>query len=1257
MENTGYPCPGCGAPADLVAGCRGCGRPPYPPAAEVIRLDREIATLAPQLERARVAYQELDARLGAARVRRAQLSARIRREIPPPRPVVPLPPAPPLPPVRPVPAPAPPGGAETSTRAVQGLLFVLGGLLLGTAAVVFTAVAWAAFGVAGRALILLACTALTLAAPLVARRRGLPGTAETFAAVGLLLVLLDGYAAWSVDLFGVAGWPGSRYAALVGGIGAAVAAGYARLSRLTVPWFAALLIAQPVLPLAVAAAKPSAAGWAVTFTAVALGDLVVVVALRNRIASRVGDAVRGRDGVAGGGPAHLDPGFGGVAAGGGPAATPPPTGRFAPVDPGAVPAGPATGPAGVVGPAVPGRRAVPAALVAGQVLGWVGHGVALAVAAGCALVPLLLGRAAGTPLLAGGPLLLVALALLAGAVAAGGRLHRGVGAGLLVPVLAAALLRPVAELWPGLLLLAAALVVAGLSGVVRALPARLRTGPRVGAVAIVAGLGQVVVARVAFVGAATASASHPAWSGAEPVPAWPWGWQLLVAVPLTAGAVALHVPRAGWPVVGAVGATLAVLAVPSATVTRWPLVVALDLVATAALLLAALYRPAAARRPGASAAAPLPGAVVRRLPLGASAVNAVVPALAAAALSGHALLVGRAGPAGAATALAAVAALGVLAAALGRRGVGAQPVVGGVALAVALVAVPPAVAVALLGFGAPPWWQLRGAAAAVAVLVVAVHTVRRHWSDLHGYASTGFAVVLAVVAAAPPALPGAEPLSLYAAAGVLVALAAGGGARPAPAPRVVAAGLAALALLAAAPAALGVLADLPVRPWSGVPAVEPAPGAPRAGLALLLLGAAVAAYTGMVTPGGRGAAGGETMAPGRGAVSSGGRPGGGWWRPALAASPFGAVALPVLLAAAGAPWPVVPAVVLGTGLGALLVAALAPPRPVLRPVTVPLGVVLVLPGLGGLLATRVGTLAGLGALVVVAAVVGVAGRYAGARLAGWLAAVAAATGFAVTASLAAGQPVRTAAFAVLAVAAVVLHGVPLLRPDGRVRVAGAIGTAALEAAAQAVAVLALLLTGGALRHAAAVCVLWGVAVAVRVLRRGESPAGRRALAAVAGGSELLGGWLLLAAGGVVVLEAYTAPAAALALAAGLVVLRTRPGLNSWLALGPGLAAALLPSLVSVVAAPDPQPWRRLALGAVALAAVLAGAARRWQAPVVLGAAVLVPLALHELARGWDLLPRWIFLGLGGLALIGLAATYERRRRDLARLRALVGRMG
>ncbi|MBQ1046417.1 hypothetical protein KBX35_29600 [Micromonospora sp. C32] len=1143
MENTGYPCPGCGAPADLTAGCRGCGRPPYPPAAEVIRLDREITELVPRVEAARLAYQDLSGRLSTARQRRAALAARIRQEIPVPGPVAapvpqaagpaPLPVAAPAPPPRVVPPAAPvrPGGAETSTRAVQGLLFVLGGLLLGTAAVVFTAVAWATFGVTGRALVLLAVTALALAAPLVARARGLRGTAETLASVGLLLVVLDGYAAWSVDLFGVTGLPGSRYAALVAATGAAVAAGYALISRLTAPWFAAWLLAQPVLPLAVAASRPTAAGWALTLTAVALGDLAVVAVLRRRTSDRRG------------------------------------------------------------------------ALTAGQVLGWIGHGVALVLAAGCALVPLAVGHAAGMPLLAGGPLLVVALVLVAGGVAAGW-FWRATTTGLLVLVLAAALVRPVAELRPGLLLVAAGLVVAVLAGAVRALPASVRTGPRVGALVVAAVLGQVAVVLTGLVGAATASASFPAWQGGRDVPLPSWGWQLPAALLLTAGAVALLTPRGGRPLVGVIAAGLLALAAPAVTATPWPLVLVVDLATAAALLLAAVARP----RPGRLA-----------VPVAASA---------GALLLGHALLVGLAAPGGAVAVLAVTALLGVAVAGLGRRGLGAQPVVGGVALAVALVAVPAAVAVALFGLGAPLWWQLRGAVTAVVVPVVVVLAVRRLWTDLSGYASTGLAVALAGVGLVPIVAPGGEPVALYATAGVLLALAAGVGSRPAAALRAVGAGLAGVALLATARTVLLVFADLPVRPGSGVPAAVAASAeTARAGLVLLLLGAATGAY----------AATDRRLA---------------WW---VAASPFGALALPVLATAAGAPWPTATATAFGIGLAALLAAALTGAS---RAVLVPLGVVLAAPGFGGLLATRAGTLAALGVLVVAGAVAGVAGRPAVARIGGWLGAVAAATGFALVASLTAGQSLRTGAFAVLAVAAVTLHAAPLLRvvrPGGVG--AGRAGAWALEAAAQAVALLALLLASGSLRHAAAVCVLWGVAVAVRVLRRGESPQGRRVLAAVAAGSELIGAWLVLAARGVVVLEAYTLPAAALALGAGVLALRRRPGLTSWLALGPGLGAALLPSLVSVLVLGEPQPWRRLALGAAAVAVVLAGAARRWQAPVVLGTATLVPLALHELARGWDLMPRWIFLGAGGLLLIGLAATYERRRRDLVRLRDAVARLG
>ncbi|WP_230414855.1 hypothetical protein [Micromonospora tarapacensis] len=316
---------------------------------------------------------------------------------------------------RPIPAPARPGRAETSTRTVQGMLFVLGGLLLGTAATVFTAVAWASVGVAGRALILLAFTALLLAVPLVARRRGLRGTAETFAAVGLLLVLLDGYAAWTVDLFGVSAWPGSRYTAIVAAVSAIVAVGYARLSRLTVPWFAALLAAQPVLPLLAAEARPEPAGWAVVFVGVALVDLAVVVGLR-----RPGD-------VAG-----------------------------------------------------EGAATAPVVRLAGQAATWIGFAGGLLLAAGCALVPLLVGRAGGVPLLAGVPMLLVALTALAAALLAGGVPARALAAGALVPVLAGAVVRPAVELRASVWLLVTALVAVVLAGVVRLLPSGWRVGPRWG---------------------------------------------------------------------------------------------------------------------------------------------------------------------------------------------------------------------------------------------------------------------------------------------------------------------------------------------------------------------------------------------------------------------------------------------------------------------------------------------------------------------------------------------------------------------------------------------------------------------------------------------------------------------------------------------------------------------------------------------------------------------------------------------------------
>ncbi|MFC0005935.1 SCO7613 C-terminal domain-containing membrane protein [Micromonospora siamensis] len=1190
MENTAYPCPRCGAPADLSRGCPGCGLPPYPPAAEVVRLDREIALLGRETEQARQAYQGLAARLLAAQGRRTELAARIRAELPAPR-GVPVPVAGPVAvPAGPVggPSRAPagpvggpslaPGRPETSTRAVQGLLFVLGGLLLGTAAVVFTAVAWAAVGVAGRALILAAVTALVLAVPLVAVRRGLRGTAETFAAVGLLLVLLDGYAAWSVDLFGVGGWPGTRYAGLVGGAATVVAVGYGRLSRLAVPWFAALLTAQPVLPLLAAGARPGATGWALVFVGLALLDLAAVLVLHRR-----GVRIGRTRGTAGAAP------IGGPVTGGGPVA-------------GTAGAEPLPG----AGPAV-----------GGLVLTWVAYAVALTVAAGCALVPLAVGRAGGSPLLAGGPLLVVGLALLAGTVVAGVRPLRLVAGGLLVPVLAAALLRPVVELRAGLLGLAAGVVAVGLAGLVGLLPGRLRTGPRWGALAVSGGLLLPAAALTVAVAGGSVARSLPPWRGASPAPTVGWGWQLPVLVAFTVGALALLLPRLARPAILVAGGTLVALAAPAAVGVPWPALLAGDLAVGVVLLLAAV--------------------TVAR-----GTAVAVTAAVGGTLLVGHGLLVGLAAPAGAGAALAVVLVAGVAVAALGRRGTGVRPLVAGAALAAALLAVPAGVLVALVGAGAGPWWQARAGFAAVAVLPVALGAVRRHWPDLSGYAGAAFTIALGAAGLAPLAVPG-EPLTLYAAGAVLLALAAMRVAGRYEPLRLAALALAGVAALAALPATFLVLAGPygpPVAPWAGAPTAAPLAGTLPAGLALLALAVTVGPLVRPPATSGAPAARVTLRWSGRQLVGALGLP----------ALPFGAAALPLLLAAARTPWPVLPAVTLLVGLVALLVAALTAPRGDRVGVLAPLGTVWTVAGFVGLLPTRAGTLAALGALTAAAVVVGAAARATGVRLLGALSATAAATGLAVTATLSGGLPLRTAGLPVLAVAALVLHVTPVLRRRDPVP------ARALESAAQAVALVALLLTVAAPRHAAVVCVLWGTAVALRVVRRGE-PARRRAiLAGVAGASELLGCWLLLADGGVVLLEAYTVPAAALALAAGLVALRGRPGLTSWLALGPGLAAGLLPSLVSVLVAAEPQPWRRLLLGVAALVAVLGGAVRRWQAPVLLGGVSLALLALHELVRSWDLMPRWIYLAVGGLALITLAATYERRRRDLSRLRTVVGRM-
>lgn len=170
---------------------------------------------------------------------------------------------------------------EASAPSAQNVLLTLGAVLLAVAALAFTLVSWGSMGIAGRSAVLGVVTAAALAAPVVLLRRGLRSTAESVAAVGLLLTVLDAYALYAV---GMPDTDGTGYAAGAAAVLAAVWAGYgSALRTLRLPLPAAVVAAQLPLPLAAVAgeAGPLGLGWALLVTAA----LDAALALRVRAAA------------------------------------------------------------------------------------------------------------------------------------------------------------------------------------------------------------------------------------------------------------------------------------------------------------------------------------------------------------------------------------------------------------------------------------------------------------------------------------------------------------------------------------------------------------------------------------------------------------------------------------------------------------------------------------------------------------------------------------------------------------------------------------------------------------------------------------------------------------------------------------------------------------------------------------------------------------------------------------------------------------
>jgi hypothetical protein len=165
---------------------------------------------------------------------------------------------------------------------------------------------------------------------------------------------------------------------------------------------------------------------------------------------------------------------------------------------------------------------------------------------------------------------------------------------------------------------------------------------------------------------------------------------------------------------------------------------------------------------------------------------------------------------------------------------------------------------------------------------------------------------------------------------------------------------------------------------------------------------------------------------------------------------------------------------------------------------------------------------------------------------------------------------------------------------------------------------------------------------------------RRALGWLGGFLLALASWVRLYDVGVAAPEAYTLPSAVALLLLGLRRLHSDRETTTMSALAPGLVLGTVPSLMWALV--DPVTMRAALLGIACLVLVLAGVQLRWNAPVVVGAAVGGLLVLRELAPYAAQTPQWVVIGLAGAVLITAGVTWEARMRDLQGAAAYLSRL-
>ncbi|TFV55078.1 DUF2157 domain-containing protein, partial [Geodermatophilus sp. DF01-2] len=279
------PCPVCGLPSagSGPAPCPSCGLPAVGEAARVVA---RIAATIDELVRDR------DRLL--ATLRTAATPATPATAAPPPAPAptsavcqvtTPVPgvpaPAPPPPPIdERYPVPPPPRRVSP-----QQVLLGLGALLVVAAGIAFVAVAWTRLGLVFQAAVMGTVTVTACGVSAWTARRGLRATEEALAAAGAALLVVDLAAAHALGLWGLDGVPARLWTAASCGVVAAAALGLGRLTRSTVTWpLAALLAVQPVPVLLLPAETGTGAAVVAAALGTALLDVAVLLRLRPLLA-------------------------------------------------------------------------------------------------------------------------------------------------------------------------------------------------------------------------------------------------------------------------------------------------------------------------------------------------------------------------------------------------------------------------------------------------------------------------------------------------------------------------------------------------------------------------------------------------------------------------------------------------------------------------------------------------------------------------------------------------------------------------------------------------------------------------------------------------------------------------------------------------------------------------------------------------------------------------------------------------------------